>query len=174
MAKKPRADRRALCETWFWQSLSRRSPELVRTLGVYLTLHPPNSSTAKRYKGGFILIGFVSAASIGLQAYRGYSASSELSKIISRQGGDVKTIAEEMRQPPVVNVTPQINIPPATSAPSNASQWTTRGMNNSPLKYYNNDWYHTTITYKGQETLHHIPVRVTFEETLDARFFWSV
>lgn len=81
-------------------------------LGVHLTIHGASTpADAKRYKAAFIAIGIASAALIGLQAFRGYTASERLTAQLKDEGVDIKQIKENTKQPPVVNVSPVTSSP---------------------------------------------------------------
>ena len=76
-------------------------------LGVKLTMEPPESTQArKQNRIVFIVLGCVIVGLSAWQAYRSNQTQDEIHTQIS-------SIEQNTKQPPTVQVTPQINIPPA-------------------------------------------------------------
>ena len=89
-------------------------PAATAYMGFHVTLHPPEPGRKRFWKTGFIVIAFLAAIPIAIQACLSHNAAQELKAEIQKQGADTRQAVHEVGGRPI-NILPQPTVEPGMS-----------------------------------------------------------
>ena len=128
----------------------------IAFLGIYLTIHPPQTpSVRSKYLVSFILLAVGAIGLTGWQTYRSATQQNELQ-------AKLDSIEKSTKQPPTVQVTPQINIPPAQVIipPHKERSWvimTTGFLRDRPPPFTSKNSFAMNVGYRNMSN---VPARI--------------